>query len=71
MTPATASRLSAVITRIREAVGEEPTFLSFDITALNIAYVHGTQAPAPGELSAVPREFLSDRGLASRIRRLL
>ncbi|RWG76494.1 MAG: hypothetical protein EOQ69_31670 [Mesorhizobium sp.] len=40
-----------VITRIREVVGEEPTFLSFDIDALDIAYVHGTQAPAPGELS--------------------
>ncbi|WP_208699302.1 arginase family protein [Mesorhizobium sp. M8A.F.Ca.ET.057.01.1.1] len=40
-----------VITRTREVVGAEPTFLSFDIDALNIAYVHGTQAPVPGELS--------------------
>ncbi|OHV62995.1 hypothetical protein LCM4577_32805 [Mesorhizobium sp. LCM 4577] len=32
-------------------VGEQPTFLSFDIDALDIAYVHGTQAPVLGELS--------------------
>ncbi len=40
-----------VIEKARAVVGDGPTFVSFDIDALDMAYVRGTQMPEPGELT--------------------
>jgi guanidinopropionase len=41
-----------VIDKARAVVGDGPTFVSFDIDGLDMAYVRGTQSPEPGELTA-------------------
>ena len=40
-----------VIDKARAVVGDGPTFVSFDIDGLDMAYVRGTQSPEPGELT--------------------
>jgi agmatinase len=53
----------AVAARIREAVGQRPTYLSFDVDAVDPAFAPGTGTPVPGGLTS--REALEIlRGLA-------
>ena len=42
----------AVATRIREAVGDRPVYLSFDVDAVDPAFAPGTGTPVPGGLSS-------------------
>jgi agmatinase len=54
---------SAVASLIREAIGDRPAYLSFDIDAVDPAFAPGTGTPVPGGLTS--REALNlVRGLA-------
>jgi agmatinase len=58
-----AEGLQAVVRRVREAVGDRPLHVSFDVDALDPAFVPGTGTPVPGGLTT--REALAIlRGLA-------
>jgi len=46
------SGVAATVARIRETVGDRPTYLTFDIDCLDPAFAPGTGTPVPGGLSS-------------------
>jgi agmatinase len=49
--------LAAIMSEVREAIGDRPTYLSFDIDAVDPAFAPGTGTPVPGGLTS--REALA------------
>lgn len=47
-----AQGIAATVQRIRERVGEQPVYLSFDVDCLDPAHAPGTGTPVPGGLSS-------------------